>query len=333
MHVYRSAVVVLLALAPVAIHSQEAATSSVHPRTPPVAVASRRDGPITLDGKLDDAAWKAATPITKFIQQQPHEGLPATQATEIRILYDDQALYIGARVNDSIGAKGIRAPLARRDQLLDASGNNGSFNSLTTDKIIVVLDPYHNHIDEAWFEVNPQGVKGDQFDGDPSWDPIWEAATHVDSLGWTAEMRIPFSQLRFSRDSVQTWGMEVWRYVDRLNEQDMWAYWKTSESGGPAFYGHLTGLKIGAQPRQFELLPYVLSGVQSKYAAPTDPFHKSTSTNLATGMDLKYLLTSNLTLDATVNPDFGQVEVDPGDDQSVRVRDVLRREAPVLRVG
>ncbi|HSU97935.1 MAG TPA: DUF5916 domain-containing protein [Gemmatimonadaceae bacterium] len=311
MHAYRSAVVALFALAPLAIRAQETAASSIHPRTPPVAVAARRNGPITLDGKLDDAAWNAATPITKFTQQQPHEGLPATQPTEIRILYDDQALYIGARVTDSLGAKAIRAPLARRDQLLDANGNNGSFNSLTTDKIIVVLDPYHNHIDEAWFEVNPQGVKGDQFDGDPSWDPIWEAATHVDSLGWTAEMRIPFSQLRFSRDSVQTWGMEVWRYIDRLNEQDMWAYWKTSESGGPAYFGHLTGLKIAPQPRQFELLPYALSGVHSSYAAPTDPFHKSTSTNLSAGMDLKYLLTSNLTLDATVNPDFGQVEVDP----------------------
>jgi len=311
MHVYRTALVAALAVAPLIAHAQETNASSIHPRTPPVAEAVRRDGAITLDGKLDDPAWKAATPITKFTQSQPHEGEPATQRTEIRILYDDAALYIGARVFDSLGAKGIRAPLARRDQLLDASGNNGSFNSLTTDKIIVVLDPYHNHIDEAWFEVNPAGVKGDQFDGDPSWDPIWEAATHVDSLGWTAEMRIPFSQLRFSRDSVQTWGMQVWRYADRLNEQDMWAFWKASESGGPAYYGHLKGLRIGAQPRQFELLPYVLSGLTSKYAPSSDPFNSTTSTNLSAGLDLKYLLTSNLTLDATVNPDFGQVEVDP----------------------
>jgi hypothetical protein len=273
MQLFRSALIATLALVPAVSQSQDNGASSIHPRTPPVAMAVRRDGPVTLDGKLDDAAWKAATPITKFTQQQPHEGQPATQHTEIRILYDDQALYIGARVDDSLGAKGIRAPLARRDQLLDANGNNGSFNSLTTDKIIVVLDPYHNHIDEAWFEVNPQGVKGDQFDGDPSWDPIWEAATHTDSLGWTAEMRIPFSQLRFSRDSVQTWGMEVWRYIDRLNEQDMWAYWRTSEAGGPAYFGDLTGLRIAPLPRQFELLPYVLCGIHSDYEAPNDPFH------------------------------------------------------------
>ncbi len=311
MHVYRSAVIAMLVVAPVIATSQETTASSIHPRTPPVAGAVRRDGPVILDGKLDDAAWNAATPITKFTQSQPHEGEPATQRTEIRILFDDAALYIGARVYDSLGSKGIRAPLARRDQLLDANGNNGSFNSLTTDKIVVVLDPYHNHIDRAWFEINPAGVKGDQFDGDPSWDPIWEAATHVDSLGWTAEMRIPFSQLRFSRDTAQTWGMQVWRYADRLNEQDMWAFWKASEAGGPAYFGHLTGLRIGAQPRQFELLPYVLSGLHSEYAAPNNPFRSSTTKNLSAGLDLKYLLTSNLTLDATVNPDFGQVEVDP----------------------
>lgn len=311
MHVYRSAILGLLALAPLAARAQDNTASSIHPRTPPVASAARLNGSITVDGKLDDPAWNAATPITKFTQSQPHEGEPATQRTEIRILYDDKALYIGARVYDSLGAKGIRAPLARRDQLLDGNGNNGSFNSLTTDKIVVVLDPYHNHIDQAWFEVNPAGVKGDQFNGDPSWDPIWEAATHVDSLGWTAEMRIPFSQLRFSRDSTQTWGMEVWRYADRTNEKDMWAYWRANEAGGPSYYGHLTGLNIAAQPRQFELLPYVLSGEQFKYAAPADPYHSTASSKLSSGLDLKYLLTSNLTLDATVNPDFGQVEVDP----------------------
>lgn len=311
MHAYRSAVLSLLLFAPALLRAQEHTASSIHPRTPPVAGAVRRDGPVTMDGKLDDAAWNAATPITKLTQSQPHEGQPATQRTEIRILFDDAALYVGVHVYDSLGAAGIRAPLARRDQLLDSNGNNGSFNSLTTDKIIVILDPYHNHIDQAWFEVNPAGVKGDQFDGDPSWDPIWEAATHTDSSGWTAEMRIPFSQLRFSRDTSQTWGMQVWRYADRLNEQDMWAYWRASEAGGPAYFGHLTGLKIGAQPRQFELLPYALSGVHSAYAAPNDPFHSNTSRNLSAGLDLKYLLTSNLTLDATVNPDFGQVEVDP----------------------
>ena len=286
-------------------------SKSIHPRTPPVAQAAPRSGPVAIDGKLDEAAWAAATPIGDFTQQQPHEGQAPTQRTEIRVLYDEDALYIGARVNDSLGAAGIRAPLARRDQLLDANGNNGSFNSLTTDKIIVMLDPYHNHIDNAWFEINPAGARGDQFNGDPSWDPIWQSAAHVDSLGWTAEMRIPYSQLRFSRDTAQTWGMQVWRYSDRNNEKDMWSFWRQNEAGGPAFYGHLAGLRIGSRPRQFELLPYVLTGEQFKFAPASDPYHSSAEHKLQAGLDLKYLLTSNLTLDATINPDFGQVEVDP----------------------
>ncbi|HET7456815.1 MAG TPA: DUF5916 domain-containing protein [Gemmatimonadaceae bacterium] len=285
--------------------------ASVHPTAPLVATSARRQGQITIDGKIDEAAWAAATPITTFRQFQPTEGAPASLPTEVRILYDDQALYVAARMTDSVGAAGVRAPLARRDQLLAASGDNGSFNSLTTDKLAIVLDPYHNHLDEAWFEINPAGVRGDQLNGDDSWDPIWEGAAHVDAQGWTAEMRIPYSQLRFTRDEAQTWGLQIWRFVDRLNEQDMWSWWRRNASGGPAFYGHLQGLTIAERPRQLELLPYVVSRGQFKYAAPADPYHDKTSTRLSAGADLKYLLTSNLTLDATFNPDFGQVEVDP----------------------
>ncbi len=277
----------------------------------PIANAVRRTSPIVVDGRIDEDAWKTAEVISDFRQFQPTEGARASQRTEVRILYDDQAIYIGARLYDSLGASGIRAPLARRDQLLDGNGNNGSFNSLTTDKLAVAFDTYHNHIDRAWFEINPAGARGDDFNGDPSWDPIWGGATHVDSLGWTAEMRIPYSQLRFSRDSVQTWGMQVWRYADRLNERDMWSFWRRNESGGPAFFGTLNGIEIGAQQRHLELLPYVVSREQFKFAAPTDPYHKTASSRVNAGGDVKYLLTSNLTLDATVNPDFGQVEVDP----------------------
>jgi hypothetical protein len=287
----------------------DTAASQSSPR--PTAMAARRNGPVTIDGKLDDAAWSAAPAVADFRQYQPTEGAPATQRTEVRILHDDQAIYIGARLYDSLGARGIRAPLARRDQLLDGNGNNGSFNSLTTDKLAVVLDSYHNQVDEAWFEVNPAGARGDQFNGDPSWDPIWEAATNVDSLGWTVEMRIPYSQLRFSRDAAQTWGMQIWRYADRLNERDMWSFWRRNESGGPAYFGTLTGVRVEHRPRQLELLPYAVSRANFKYATPDDPYHRSSSSRVSVGGDVKYLLTSNLTLDATVNPDFGQVEVDP----------------------
>ncbi len=277
----------------------------------PSAPGVRRTAPISIDGRLDESAWAAATPITQFKQRQPNQAEPATLATEIRILYDDDALYIGARMSDPLGKAGIRAPLARRDQLLAADGNNGSFNSLTTDKIAIVLDPYHNHLDEVWFEINPAGVRGDQFNGDPSWDPVWEGATQITADGWTAEMRIPYSQLRFSNLPVQTWGLQIWRYVDRLNEQDQWSFRRRNESSGPAYFGHLEGLAIASVPKQAELLPYVVSRGQFKYADPRNPYRSSTTTNVNAGADVKYNLTSSLTLDATINPDFGQVEVDP----------------------
>ena len=285
--------------------------ASVATATLPTAAAAPLTGQISIDGRLNEGAWAAANPITDLHQQQPKEGAAPSQRTEIRILYGDRAIYVGARMYDSLGQAGIRAPLARRDQLLDANGNNGSFNSLTTDKLIVMFDPYHNKVDQAWFEINPAGVRGDQFNGDPSWDPIWEGASNVDSLGWTAEMRIPYSQLRFSRDSVQTWGMQIWRYTDRLNEQDMWSFRRLNEAGGPMYWGSLTGLVIEKQPHQFELLPYVTSREAFKYAPAQDPYHNTTYGQMSAGADMKYLLTSSLALDATINPDFGQVEVDP----------------------
>ncbi len=308
-----SALVLALLAVPVALRAQTSSGSSGAQRAAPApaapqATAVRRDAAIAIDGRLDEAAWQRATPITDFRQYEPNEGAPASQPTEVRILFDDQAVYIGARM---IQPGGVAAPLARRDQLLNSNGNNGAFNSLTTDKLIVELDPYHNHIDDIVFEVNPAGVKGDQNNGDPSWDPIWEAAAHVDSLGWTAEMRIPYSQLRFSRDPVQTWGLQIWRYLDRRNEHDMWSFRPRNLAGGPAFFGQLTGLTIAHRPRQLELLPYALTGSTFKAVPAGDPYHDRRDMRYSAGTDIKYLLTSNLTLDATLNPDFGQVEVDP----------------------
>jgi len=306
-HPFRAGAFVALASLPAPSSAQTAVAPETRP-PPPVASATRADGPISIDGQLDEAAWRTAAPVASFRQYEPAEGAPASLPLEVRLLYDDGALYIGARMSQP---GGVVAPLARRDQLLDASGDNGSFNSLTTDKLVVDLDPYHNHIDDAWFEVNPMGVKGDQFNGDPSWDPIWDAATQVDSLGWTAEMRIPYSQLRFSRDTAQVWGLQIWRYVDHLNERDMWSFWPRNASGGPAFYGDVTGLDIAHRPRQFELLPYAVAGGTFARGESGDPYHDDREGHFSVGGDVKYLLTSNLTLDATLNPDFGQVEVDP----------------------
>jgi Domain of unknown function (DUF5916)/Carbohydrate family 9 binding domain-like len=302
-----------LATVPVAVGAQD--VGSIHRTPPPVARAARREGPISIDGRLDEAAWTAATPITTFTQIQPTEGAPATQRTEVRVLYDAGAIYIGARMYDTLGRHGVRARLVRRDQQLDL--DNSGPAPLTSDKLTIILDPYHDHLTRAVFEVNPSGVKGDALGAggsnlDTSWDPVWDEATQIDSLGWTAEIRIPLSQLRFARrDSVQTWGMQVMRTVDRLNERDWWAFSHRNENNGPATYGHLTGLALGRPPRQFEILPYVSNSTEGYAANAGNPLVPIYQDHVEAGADVKYLLTSNITLDATINPDFGQVDLDP----------------------
>ncbi len=272
---------------------------------------TRRTGPVTIDGRLDEAAWAAAAPITGLRQQQPDEGRPATERTEIRVLYDDVALYVGARLYDRQPPRGV---LVRRDQLLNDDGS-----TLASDRFAVVLDPFRDGNTQVWLELNPYGVRGDQLNGDTSWDPIWQGAAHVDSLGWTAEFRIPLSQLRFPRiapsgagaDIGQSWGVQFWRGITRRNETDMWAFWRRNEAGGPRYFGTLSGLAFGAQPRQVELVPYAVAGDKFAAVPNGDPFHRTQQRSARVGADLKVLLTPSLTLDATVNPDFGQVEVDP----------------------
>ena len=157
--------------------------TAAHEAAPvPSSTAALRSSPIAIDGKLDEDAWRAATPITQFRQTRPDEGAPATLPTEIRILYDDDALYIGARMSEPMGPSGIRAPLARRDQLL-AAQRQQRLVQLAHDRQDRRSSsiPYHNHLDEVWFEINPAGVRGDQFNGDPSWDPVWEGAAHITS--------------------------------------------------------------------------------------------------------------------------------------------------------
>src|SRR4051812_24192112 len=177
--------------------AQQTTKSQNDPR--PTAKAAPRQGEVSVDGKLDEAAWAAATPITELTQSSPEEGKPASQKTEIRILYDAAAIYVGARMYDSLGAKGVRSALARRDQVM-----NGE-NNLTSDRISLVFDTFRDKNSRNWFELNPDGVKGDHQNGDPSYDPVWEGASRIDSLGWTAEFRIPFSPLRFSREQNQGW--------------------------------------------------------------------------------------------------------------------------------
>ncbi|HEX2211466.1 MAG TPA: DUF5916 domain-containing protein [Longimicrobium sp.] len=294
-----------LLLAALACTAPAAAQDGAHGTAPTPSVrAVERTTPIVLDGRLDEAVWQTPQPATDFRQWEPHEGQPATQRTEVRLAYDAEALYVGARMFDTEGARGVRTRLARRDQ------------GTESDHVEITFDTYHDHNGRTVFIINPSGVKYDAGQAspyaDPSWDPVWQAETRIDSLGWTAELRIPFSQLRFPRDSVQTWGMQVVRQVERLNENSMWSFWSRRESGGPTRFGHVEGIRAPRNRGRMELLPYALS--RAAYVSPTQPgspFQTGEDYDIRVGADLKYQLSSTLTLDATINPDFGQVEVDP----------------------
>jgi hypothetical protein len=260
--------------------------------------------PIQLDGRLNEEAWSRVSAATDFRQQDPHEGEAASQGTEVRFLFDRDALYVGARMFDVLGAAGVRTRMARRDQI-----NEG-------DNLQLIIDTFHDHTGRTMFMVNPSGARGDAGQAssfmDPAWDPIWDAATQIDSLGWTAEIRIPFSQLRFPTAREQTWGLQVWRFVERLNEVQMWSFWGKQENGGPARFGHLEGLQVEPRGLGLEALPYVVTRAEDVTPAqPGTPLRAAREYGVRLGADLKALLTSTLTLDATINPDFGQVEVDP----------------------
>ncbi|HEX8454168.1 MAG TPA: DUF5916 domain-containing protein [Longimicrobium sp.] len=279
-------------------------TAVAHDKPVPNVQAAPRSEAIVLDGVLNEGIWSTASVAGDFRQQEPKEGEPATQRTEVRFAFDDEALYVGARMRDTLGAAGVRTRLARRDQNPEG------------DYIQLVFDTFHDHTGRTVFQINPSGVKYDAGQAspsaDPSWDPIWQAATKVDSAGWTAELRIPWAQLRFSREAQQTWGMQIWRYVERLNELSMWSFWGRQEAGGPQRFGHLEGMRIDKRPRGVELMPYAVA--RASYVRPTQPgspFQDASAYDTRIGGDVRMLLGSNLTLSATINPDFGQVEQDP----------------------
>jgi hypothetical protein len=256
-----------------------------------------------VDGRLDDVAWAAAPPIEGFRQRQPTEGAEPTQRTVVRILYDDGALYVGARLYDT-APDSIVARLSRRDE------------GTLSDAFMVMLDPYHDRRSGYYFGVNAAGtlmdgvLYNDTWDDD-SWDGVWQARVARDAEGWTAEFRLPYSQLRFPRADVQVWGVNLRRDVARNQERDYLHVVPSTENGFVSHFPDLVGIERIRPGRGVELVPYVTSRAALTNPPDGDPFDDGASLRADAGADLRLGLTSNLTLNATINPDFGQVEVDP----------------------
>ena len=272
------------------------------------ATATRLQGPPpSLDGVLDDEAWNAAVLISDFTQKVPVEGAEPSVATEVRMIYDDDALYIGARMYHPTPAD-IRTTLTRRDGESDA------------ERLIIAFDSYHDRRTADSFGVSAAGVRFDMYhpddrdSGETQFDPVWATRVTIDAQGWMAEMRIPFSQLRFNAADPQVWGMEITRYVPERNEEIQWALIPVSraQAGYASQFGTLRGISGIRPTRRIEILPYVAGDLTLESDVDAaDPFDQKTRARV--GADVKMGLGPNLTLDLTVNPDFGQVEADPAE--------------------
>src|SRR5688500_4314471 len=268
--------------------------------------AVRTSSPPQLDGQLRQAAWFSRPVARAFLQNRPSPGTISVQQTQVRVLYDDAAIYLGVR-NVDTQPDSIVGRLARRDQ------------AVQSDWFTVLIDSYHDRRTAFAFAVNPRGVKrdftilGDEREDD-SWDAVWEVATATDAEGWSAEYRIPLSQLRFAGgEETMVWGINFARLIARRDELSYWSAISPTETGIVSQFGELHGLRELRAPRGLEVQPYTVARATREPAQPGNPFYRSTSLESSAGADIKYGIGSGLTLSATINPDFGQVEADPSE--------------------
>jgi hypothetical protein len=269
---------------------------------PKSAFAVRTPIPPKIDGKLNEPEWQLAKPETTFTQYAPIEGADPNEKTEIRFLYDNEALYVGCRMYDSDPSK-IVARLARRD------------DEVESDYISFRIDSYSDNQTNFEFTVSAAGVRTDilEYDDgtklDPSWDVVWDAKTSIEEGGWVAEVKIPFQALRFIPREEHDWGLQILRIVSRTQEHLYWVLIRKSENGWTSKFGHLKGIGNIPTSTNLELLPYVVGKGKSLPLSVSNPDHRKLSANA--GLDIKYRPSVSLTVDATLNPDFGQVEADP----------------------
>ena len=287
-----AALTFIVLVAPQLLQAQ--APQATHPTRTMQAVRLSQTPP-KIDGVLDDEIWQTAPIATDFVQKDPTEGQPASERTTVQIAYDEEALYVAARCYDREPDK-ITAPLVRRDQYFE------------TDRISINLDPHHDHQTGYFFSVSPSGclIDGILYNDtseDITWDGVWEGKASRDDQGWSAEYKIPYHVLRFSYKGSYTWGINVLRFISRKQERDDWVMTPQGTNGWVSRFGHLEGIS-GIKPiKSLEVLPFVLG--RSSFESGNQDLLSSA------GLDLRYGLSSNLSLNATINPDFGQVEADP----------------------
>jgi hypothetical protein len=316
-------VATLLVADPFVARAQDAAPSPAK-----LARAARLAGAAPrIDGALDDAVWAGAPVVSDFVQKIPVEGATPSVLTEVRMLYDDEALYVGARLHRK-DPSAIRTSITRRDGESDA------------ETFTVSLDTYLDRRTAYSFSISSGGVRGDAYHSQDSedsgresqFDPVWSARAQVDAQGWTAEMRIPFSQLRFNAGAQQTWGVQFTRNIADIAERVQWTLIPVSAAGFSSRFGRLEGIEGIPPARRIELLPYIATDLTYRANEnKANPFLDRYGARA--GGDLKVGLGPNLTLDATINPDFGQVEADPAVVNLTAFENVFEERRPFFIEG
>ena len=315
-----------LLIAPPAVGAQTASAKD-HLRATAMRLPS--GAAIRLDGRLDEQVWRAGTPLTEFVQKEPNEGAPPTERMEVRFVYDDGALFVGARMYSRTGAAGIQAPRGRRDEVEQ------------TEYLLIALDTYLDRRTAYCFGVTASGVRLDHYHStdsesntDAGFDPVWQARTQIDGEGWTAELWIPFSQLRFNESSGQTWGLNIHRRTPTRNEDDYWAVIPRTERAWASRFGELVGIDLIRSPRRVEWLPYFAGGATVTGQPDTqNPFDDGTNLTRSVGLDARVGIGPSLTLDATINPDFGQVEADPAEVNLSNFETIFSERRPFFTAG
>ncbi len=256
-----------------------------------------------IDGLLNDPAWEQVEWGNDFIQWSPNEREDPSQKTVFKILYDENNLYVGIRAYDTEPGKIVKR-MGRRDEF-------------DGDWVEINIDSYNDKRTAFSFTASVAGVKGDEFissngnNWDDSWDPIWYLKTSIDEQGWIAEFRIPLSQLRFSSDHNQIWGLQIQRRFFREEERSLWQFISRNDVGWVHRFGELRGIEGVKPQKQVEIMPYVVAKAERYKGEEGNPFATGRDQNINFGVDGKIGLTNDVTLDFTVNPDFGQVEADP----------------------
>ena len=283
------------------IHAQDSTT--VVPKRVYTTKGLSGEKPPVIDGIMDETSWNGVEWENDFIENRPDENTPPSNQTRFKITYDQKYIYIGIQCLDSLPEKIVKR-LSRRD-------------SFDGDWVGVFIDSYYDKRTAFGFIVSAAGVKGDVFESnnggneDDSWNPIWYTKTSIDADGWIAEMKIPLSQLKFGKSEEQVWGMEVMRRHFREEERSVWQRIPPDTAGFISEFGELHGLFNLEPQKQLEIQPYSVASIKSYESEEGNPFLDGSDGKLTVGLDAKIGITNDLTMDLTINPDFGQVEADP----------------------